>query len=341
MRKNFAYGVSVVALLGVIVVVFGQPPTSTGSPTATPTPPTLTVLISTATPTPPPTPVPTQTITPNYWNTFSVSTTLGASPSISPSPSATPTAVQAAALGESDLGWSEKGAPVFRLDQAVITALAQNPTVLQALEEIRRTKGVIISIRAEALPQIGPSFQWDWTDPNLRENSSFSTFGSHPTPPPGGTPFPGLGGIKNLRSDIAYNVKVTGTQLVFNYSTFRAIRGTFFQRDSAYFALRNTVDQVISTVKTQFYQVVVNRELIVVQEESVNLLESQLKDQQNRFEAGTVPRFNVLQAQVQLYNQIPQLIAARNAYRISVLQLAKTLGLDFNPARGIAAPLRC
>src|SRR5213076_386582 len=341
MRKNFAYGVSVVALFGVIVVVFGQPPTPTESPTATstPTPTAPSVLISTATPTPTPTPVPTPTIAPNESGTVSVSSTLGASPSISPSPlpSATPIAVQAAALGESDLGWSEKGAPVFRLDQAVIAALAQNPTVLQALEEIRRTKGVIIQIRAEALPQIGPSFSWNWTDPNLRQNTTgFTTFSVGPTPVPG----TGMGGIKNLRSDIIYNVQVTGSQLVFNYSTFRAIRGTFFQRDSAYFALRNTVDQVISTVKTQFYQVIVNRELIVVQEESVNLLESQLKDQQNRFEAGTVSRFNVLQAQVQLYNQIPQLIAARNSYRISVLQLAKTLGLDFNPARGISAPLR-
>src|SRR5712691_6899831 len=329
MRKNFAYGLSVVALLGVIVVVFGQPPTPTESPTATPTPPT--VLISTATPTPTP------AITPNESGTVSVPSTLGASPSISPSPSATPIAVQAAALGESDLGWSEKGAPVFRLDQAVITALAQNPTVLQALEEIRRTKGVIIQIRAEALPQIGPSFSWNWTDPNLRQNTTgFTTFSGGPTPVPG----TGIGGIKNLRSDITYNVKVTGSQLIFNYSTFRAIRGTFFQRDSAYFALRNTVDSTIAIVKTQFYQVIVNRELIVVQEESVNLLESQLKDQQNRFEAGTVPRFNVLQAQVQLYNQIPQLIAARNSYRISILQLAKILGLDFNPARGNAAPLR-
>src|SRR5947199_3179259 len=338
MRKNFAYGVSVVALLGFIVVVFGQPPTPTESPTATPTPTTPSVLISTATPTPTPTPVPTPTITPNESGTVSVSSTLGASPSISPSPSATPIAVQAAALGESDLGWSEKGAPVFRLDQAVITALAQNPTVLQALEEIRRTKGVIIEIRAEALPQIGPSFSWNWKDPNLNTNTggSFSTFGGGPTPTPG----TGIGGIKSLHSDISYNIKVTGSQLVFNYSTFRAIRGTFFQRDSAYFALRNTVDSTIAIVKTQFYQVIVNRELIVVQEESVNLLESQLKDQQNRFEAGTVPRFNVLQAQVQLYNQIPQLIAARNSYRISLLQLAKTLGLDFNPARGIAAPLR-
>jgi outer membrane protein len=72
----------------------------------------------------------------------------------------------------------------------------------------------------------------------------------------------------------------------------------------------------------------------------VRLLESQLKDQQNRFEAGTVPRFNVLQAQVQLSNQIPNLIAARNSYRISILQLAKTLGIDFNPARGVSAPIR-
>jgi outer membrane protein TolC len=261
----------------------------------------------------------------------------------SPSPSEPPISVQAAGLSASSLGWSEKGSPAFRIDQAVITALQQNPDVRRALEEIKRTKGVVIEIRAQALPHIGPSGTFTWTDPNLNESSSFSTFGQvFPTPTPSGTPMPGMGngGIKNLRSDIDYNIKVTGTQLIFNGTTWPAIRGTFFQRDSAYFALRNTVDLVISTVKTQFYQVVVNRELIVVQEQSVRLLQNQLKDQQNRFEAGTVPRFNVLQAEVQLSNQIPQLITARNNYRISILQLAKTLGLDFNPARGLAAPLR-
>src|SRR5205814_2166393 len=117
------------------------------------------------------------------------------------------------------------------------------------------------------------------------------------------------------------------------------IRATFFQRDSAYFAFRNALDQVIATVKTQFYQVILNKALIGVQEQSVGLLESQLKDQQNRFEAGTVPSFNVLQAQVALSNQIPQLISARNNYRISQIQLAKTLGLDFEPRRGENPPL--
>src|SRR5947208_15510 len=334
MRKQLLAGGFALSAFLIALFSFGQSPSPTERPTASPTP----MLVSTSTPTP--TPTLTATISPSDVGTVSVPSTLGASPGISPSPSATPIAVQAAALGESDLGWSEKGAPVFRLDQAVITALAQNPTVLQALEEIRRTKGVIISIRAEALPQIGPSFTWGWTDPNLRENATGLTTFSGGGGGGAGGGGPGVGAIKNLRSDIAYNVKVTGSQLVFNYSTFRAIRGTFFQRDSAYFALRNTVDQTIANVKTQFYQVIVNRELIVVQEESVNLLQSQLKDQQNRFEAGTVPRFNVLQAQVQLYNQIPQLIAARNAYRISVLQLAKTLGLDFHPTAVVTAPLR-
>jgi len=270
-------------------------------------------------PTPSQTPMPTLTPT---------ETSLGASPTVSPSPSATPIAVRAAALGESDLGVSEEGAPVFRIDQAVITALAKNPAVLQALEQIRVTKGVIIQIAAEALPQIGPGFNWQWTDPNLGSSGGGIVGGG------------GGGRERALRSDIFYNVRITGTQLVFNYSTFRSIRGTFFQRDSAYFSLRNIVDSTIALVKTQFYQVIVNRELIVVQEDSVSLLESQLKDQQNRFEAGTVPRFNVLQAQVQLYNQIPQLIAARNNYRISVLQLAKTLGLDYVQGPRVRLPLR-
>jgi outer membrane protein TolC len=39
----------------------------------------------------------------------------------------------------------------------------------------------------------------------------------------------------------------------------------------------------------------------------------------------------VLQADVALYNQLPQLITAQNNYRISKITLAKTLGLDFQP----------
>src|SRR5207244_11503257 len=101
----------------------------------------------------------------------------------------------------------------------------------------------------------------------------------------------------------------------------------------------NAMDQLIDTTNTQFHQIVVNRELVSVNEHSVHLLEAQMKGKQKRFEAGTVPRFNVLQAEVALYNQLPLLITAQNNLRIAKIILAKTLGLDFQPGRGENPPL--
>jgi len=259
-------------------------------------------------------------------------------------------------------GTSSSGkVPTFTLDQAILTALQRNPTLLIAEKEIKRTQGVIIQVRAQALPQVTARANFDWTDPNLigarifgPTNGTTTTPGTtggaasfaEPVPsqvrdvqPPLAAPSPTPTISATQASDISYSISVLGSQLIFNGTTWPQIRGTFFQRDSAYFAFRNILDQLLATVKTQFYQVVVNRELIKVQEQSVHLLETQLKDQQNRFEAGTVPRFNVLQAEVALYNQLPQLITAQNNYRISMITLAKTLGLDFEPRRGESPPL--
>src|SRR5438874_905959 len=253
----------------------------------------------------------------------------------------------------------------FTLDEAILTALQRNPTLLIAEQEIKRTQGVIIQIRAEILPHINASGIFDWTDPNLigARILGGTTTGTSTTPgstatgaaaslvdsPPSqvrDVAGPALAARSSTpsttntqTSDVSYSINVLGTQLIFNGTTWPSIRGTFFQRDSAYFAFRNILDQLLATVKTQFYQVVVNRELIKVQEQSVHLLESQLKNQQNRFEAGRVPRFNVLQAEVALYNQLPLLITAQNNYRISKITLAKTLGLDFQPRRGENPPL--
>lgn len=260
-------------------------------------------------------------------------------------------------------GRSAGKVPTFTLDQAILTALQQNPTLLNAEQEIKRSKGVIIQVRAQALPQINANANFQWTDPNLVGARIFgntsTTGGTTPSTPTGtaaslmeglpsqvrdfqapvarATATPGVTNVE--QSDISYAISVTGTQLIFNGTTFNQIRGTFFQRDSAYFAFRNVLDQLIATVKTQFYQIIVNRELVAVNEENARLLKAQWNDQQNRFEAGTVPRFNVLQAEVQYYNQLPQVITAQNNLRIAKLQLAKTLGIYFQPQRGEQPPL--
>jgi len=241
------------------------------------------------------------------------------------------------ALAGSDASGARSGVPRFTLNQAILTALRQNPTIQIARQEIERTKGLYIQVRAEALPQIGSTGQFQDTDPHLEVNHGGPN-GVVATPTPGGTPGPTLSTFSGVERQ--YFVNVEATQVLFaGGRIISQIRAADFTRDSSYYSFRNVIDQVIATTRQQFYLVLLDRALIGVQEESIKLLKSQLQDQQNRFEAGTVPRFNVLQAQVALSNQEPQLILALNNYRIAQLQLAKTLGLNFDPNRGDAPPL--
>src|SRR5438132_1886155 len=230
--------------------------------------------------------------------------------------------------GETVVEKRTSAAPRFTLEEAILTALQQNPSILIARQEIERTKGLFIQMRAAALPQVNATATFQDLDPHLshvntgNQNSItgevFSTVGAERT----------------------YSLEIAAHQVIFSGGRVPGqISSASFQRDNSYYSFRNAIDLIVATVRQQFYLVLLDRALIGVQEESVRLLQSQLQDQQNRFEAGTVPRFNVLQAQVALSNQIPQLITAQNNYRISQLQLAKTLGLDFDPRRGDQAPL--
>lgn len=240
----------------------------------------------------------------------------------------------------------------FTLDEAIRLALHQNPDILRARQEIERVKGLVIEVQGQALPHLDAVATGNITDPNLGNFSSggFVTGDGTATPTPGATATPTAtatatpgditGGGSVGSTDLSYNLRLQVSQVVFAGGAIRGqIRAADFTRDISYFQFRDAVDQVIATVRQQFYQVLLNRALIGVQEESIRLLESQLTDQQNRFEAGTVPRFNVLQAQVAVSNQRPDLFTARNNFQISQLQLAKTLGLDYDPRRGESAPL--
>ena len=230
--------------------------------------------------------------------------------------------------GETEVEKRTSAAPRFTLEHAILTALQQNPNILIARQEIERTKGLFIEVRAAALPQVNATAQFQDLDPHLSHvNTGNQTSIT-------GEVFSSVG------AERTYSLEIAATQVIFSGGRVPGqISSASFQRDSSYYSFRNTIDLIVGAVRQEFYLVLLDRALIGVQEESVRLLQSQLTDQQNRFEAGTVPRFNVLQAQVALSNQIPQLITAQNNYRVSQLQLAKTLGLDFNPRRGDQAPL--
>lgn len=204
------------------------------------------------------------------------------------------------------------------LEEVVDFALNNNPDVLRAIEQIRLTSGQLISVRAQILPQITATSSYQYLDQTLAG--------------PGNSALPGASAPQNR----FWNFQFGLSQLLFDSGA--AISGIISAKNvetSSYFQLRKVIDDTIANVKINFFLIILNRALIVAQEQSVALLESQLQDQINRYEAGTVPRFNVLQAEVALANAIPPLIQARNDLRIAQFQLVRLIGLNYdqsNPA---------
>ena len=236
------------------------------------------------------------------------------------------------------------------INDAVELALKQNPSILGQIQQLKVQKGLVFQAQARLLPQLTAATNYSQTDSALSPTVSsrrvnFDLLAAAPTAP-GATvittspqpqqttgvsllPISALsGGSSGSSSNQTWQVTLTASQLIYDGgATVASRRAARINEDQAYYTLRDTIDTVVQTVRTQFYQILLNKALVQVQEESVNLLQSQLEDQKSRYEAGTVPQFNVLQAEGTLENQIPQLIAARNNYFIAQVTLARTLGI--------------
>jgi len=200
--------------------------------------------------------------------------------------------------------------PDLKIEDAIQTAIKQNPEILGAVQELNASSGQFISIRSRIIPQLSLNSNYGFTSREINDVN----FG---------------GG--NVNSE-AWSVNVEFSQLIYDGgAVVSGIRAALSDEQEAYYRLRGVIDTVISQVKTNFFEVVLNRALIIANQQSVDLLTEQLKDQQNRYEAGTVPRFNVLQAEVALANAKPPLIQAQNNYRVSMYKLVRLLGMDYPP----------
>lgn len=81
-------------------------------------------------------------------------------------------------------------------------------------------------------------------------------------------------------------------------------------------------------VHQSWYAVLLAREQVVVREASIQLLEKQLKQSRDRFETGSVSRFDLLRAEVALASGRPPYIRAKNEYRLAIVDLLQVLGLE-------------
>lgn len=191
------------------------------------------------------------------------------------------------------------------LENALRFGLENNFTIRQARERIKQQEGVEIEVKANQLPQVSASGNYTRNDSDI---SSYSYY-----------------------RDSSWSIGLTAKQTIYAGGGVRAaIKSSKLSREAATLELQGVINDQLLLVRNNFYNVLLARESIKVQEENVKLLEEQLKNARNRFEAGAISNFEVLRAEVSLANGRPPLIQARNAYRIAIEQLRQVLGFTTN-----------
>jgi outer membrane protein len=192
---------------------------------------------------------------------------------------------------------------------ALNTALQQNAAILKGKNDLEASYGIVVQTRAVALPQVRATGQYKRTDRDAVEN----------------LPFPGA----PVLPDQNWNAGVQIVQSIYDGGKLTAaVRAARLTKEQAVAQNNTVIADALLAVRVAYYDVLLAAQQITVHEASVNLLKKELEDQQHRFDAGTVPKFNVLRAEVAVANERPLLIQARNHYRIAKNNLSNLLGYN-------------
>ncbi len=187
----------------------------------------------------------------------------------------------------------------LNLEYALAYALDNNFAIRQAKERIRQQEGVILEVRSSQLPNVSASGNYQRNADDISINGR----------------------------DHAWSVDITARQLLYSGGGVAAnVKNQQLTLDAAVLALQAVINDALVDVRIRFFTVLLTREKIKVQESNIELLERQLKDVRNRYEAGTVSNFEVLRAEVALANAQPALISARNDFRLAIEELRQSLG---------------
>ena len=200
---------------------------------------------------------------------------------------------------------SAPAAPDFySMDEAVAAADAHNPDVAIARRKVDAARGGLIQGRSGFLPSVVSTGLY-----RRREQVGQST----------------------LRPE-DYSVDV---RIIQNLYTGGAVTSQFaiarLNLEKAELELKSVSNRVAMDVRVAFSELLLNRAKVRVHQQSLGVLEQDLKTQQERFTAGLVGQLNVHRAEVAVANQKTEVIDAQTEVNNSFLRLTELLGRNTDP----------
>jgi outer membrane protein TolC len=195
-------------------------------------------------------------------------------------------------------------APVYTIEQAVALAQERNPDVLIARKKVVAARGGFIEARSGYLPSLSSSGLYD-----KRQTQSETSLRQED-----------YDAIVKLEQNI-YTGGAVGSQVAIAQLNIA----------KANCDLKETISRAVMDVRIAFDELLLNRAKVRVREDSVRVLDEELKSQQESFTAGIVGKLNVQRAEVALANERPELFDAQTELKNSYLHLAELLGIDIHP----------
>ncbi len=213
------------------------------------------------------------------------------------------------------------GRPMSLAD-ALNYALRGSPAVRMAQKDLEASQGVVLRTTAIAFPKI--QALGDYT---AREPASVDQ------------PVVNIPGF-TFGTDQSWSSQARLVQSIYEGGRMSAALGAArLIKDRALLNYQTAVADLVLEVELAYYDTLLAEKQIEVREASAELLEKELLDSERRLAAGTVPRFNVLRAEVELANARPPLVRARNSLRITRNRLTNVIGLSIPPGTPEDMPL--
>jgi outer membrane protein len=208
------------------------------------------------------------------------------------------TALMAAGLS----GITQAEPPTYGIDQGVALADTQNPEIVIARKKVEAARGGLIEARSGYLPSVISS---GFADKRQTQTSS------------------------NLREE-DYNASIRALQNLYTGGAVTnqvAIAELLIEKQEC--ELQEVRNKVTMDTRVAFYDLLLNRSKVRVRENSVRVLNEEVKTQEERLRAGIVGNLNVGRAQVALSNEQPELANAKTQLTNSYLRLGDLFGLDY------------
>jgi len=202
------------------------------------------------------------------------------------------------------LSAAAEGVPTYTMEEAVALAQAQNPEIAIARKKVQAARGGFIEARSGFLPSVASTGLYDKRQQQKETRLRDEDYNA----------------ILRVEQNLYTGGAVT--------SQVGIARLNIEKQD---YEFREIADRVTMDVRIAFNELLLNRAKIRVREDSVRVLEEELKSQQDKLQAGLVGALNVQRAEVALANERPELINAQTQLRNSYLRLAELFGTDFPP----------